>query len=563
MSDNSTTVGSYLASRLEEIGLKHYFAVPGDYNLVLLDKLLENKNLKMISCCNELNAGYAADGYCRATGGASAVFVTYSVGGLSLLNAVAGAYAEDLPMIAVSGGPNTNSEAEFEMLHHTLGLLDYDYQRDIFSKVTAEAVTIHDPREAPTQIDHAIQTALRFRKPVYIEIACNIADAVTSAPNVRSFGGPTASDPLSLNAAVDRAVELLNAATKPVLVAGVKLRSFGAEANFQKLADASGYAIASMPNAKGFFNEQHPHYMGIYWGPVGTPGCGEIVDSSDLCLFAGGTFTDYTTTGHAALINPDKVIQARPNSVVFPNQTFSNVKLTEFLELLATKLKPNDGSMIAYNRIKEEVTPLRPGTPETELSTRQLFSRIQQMLDPDSAVIAETGDSWFNGMQLNLPEGARFEVQMQYGSIGWSVGATLGYSVGAPDRRPIALIGDGSFQLTAQEVSTIIRYGLKPIIFLINNGGYTIEVEIHDGPYNTIKNWNYAELVHVFNSEDGNGFSCKASTEGELEEAIKQATAHDGPALIEVLIHRDDCSKDLLVWGGHVAKNNGRPPRVR
>ncbi|HAH45786.1 MAG TPA: pyruvate decarboxylase, partial [Planctomycetaceae bacterium] len=177
----------------------------------------------------------------------------------------------------------------------------------------------------------------------------------------------------SLNAAVDRAVELLNAATKPVLVAGVKLRSFGAEANFQKLADASGYAIASMPNAKGFFNEQHPHYMGIYWGPVGTPGCGEIVDSSDLCLFAGGTFTDYTTTGHAALINPAKVIQARPNSVVFPNQTFSNVKLAEFLEQLAQKLKPNDGSMIAYNRIKDEATPLRPGTPETELSTRQLF----------------------------------------------------------------------------------------------------------------------------------------------------------------------------------------------
>lgn len=561
MSENSTTVGSYLASRLEEIGLQHYFAVPGDYNLVLLDKLLENKNLEMISCCNELNAGYAADGYCRATGGASAVFVTFSVGGLSLLNAVAGAYAEDLPIIAVSGGPNTNSESEFEMLHHTLGLLDYDYQRDIFSKVTAEAVTIHDPREAPTQIDHAIQTALRFRKPVYIEIACNIADAVTSAPNVRSFAGPTASDPLSLNAAVDRAVELLNAATKPVLVAGVKLRSFGAEANFLKLADACGYAVASMPNAKGFFSEQHPHYMGIYWGPVGTPGCGEIVDSSDLCLFAGGTFTDYTTTGHAALINPAKVIQARPNSVVFPNQTFSNVKLTEFLELLAKKLKPNDGSMIAYNRIKEEVTPLRPGPPETELSTRQLFSRIQQMLDSDSTVIAETGDSWFNGMQLDLPERARFEVQMQYGSIGWSVGATLGYSVGAPDRRPIALIGDGSFQLTAQEVSTIIRYGLKPIIFLINNGGYTIEVEIHDGPYNTIKNWNYAELVHVFNAEDGNGFSCKARTEGELDEAIKQATAHDGPALIEVLIHRDDCSKNLLVWGGHVAKNNGRPPR--
>ena len=561
MSESKTTVGSYLASRLEEIGVQHYFAVPGDFNLVLLDKMLENKNIEMISCCNELNAGYAADGYARATGGSSAVFVTFSVGGLSLINAIAGAYAEDLPVIAVSGGPNTNSEAEFEMLHHTLGGLDYDYPRALFAKVTADAVTIRDPREAPEQIDHAIQTALRFRKPVYIEIACNIASAVTSAPMARSFDGPTASDPVSLNSAVEQAANLLNAAVKPVLVSGVKLRSFGAISEFHKLADASGYAIASMPNAKGFFDEQHPNHMGTYWGPVSSPGCDAIVESADLCLFAGPTFTDYSTAGHAALIDPTKVIQALPNSVVFPNQTYSNVKLAEFLELLATKVKPNNGALLAYKRVQEAVPTLPPGLPETPLLTRQLFARIQQMLEPNSAVLAETGDSWFNGIQLNLPTGSRFEVQMQYGSIGWSVGATLGYSLGAPDRRPIALIGDGSFQLTAQEVSTMIRYGVKPIIFVINNGGYTIEVEIHDGPYNTIKNWNYADLVNVFNAEDGNGWSCKAETEGELEGAIKTAVSHDGPVLIEVIIGRDDCNKNLLVWGGHVGKNNSRPPR--
>jgi TPP-dependent 2-oxoacid decarboxylase len=271
-------------------------------------------------------------------------------------------------------------------------------------------------------------------------------------------------------------------------------------------------------------------------------------------------FTDYSTAGHATLVDPKTMIQALPNSVVFPSQTFSNVKLAEFLEHLAVELKPNNTAFAAYKRIQEDATALTPSAPETPLSTRQLFARIQQMLTPDSTVLAETGDSWFNGMQLELPTGSRFEVQMQYGSIGWSVGATLGYSIGAPDRRPIALIGDGSFQLTAQEVSTIIRYGLKPIIFVMNNGGYTIEVEIHDGPYNTIKNWNYADL---FNADDGNGCSFKAATEGELDGAIKAAVSHDGPVLIEVLIDRDDCNKNLLVWGGHVGKNNGRPPRLR
>ena len=123
------------------------------------------------------------------------------------------------------------------------------------------------------------------------------------------------------------------------------------------------------------------------------------------------------------------------------------------------------------------------------------------------------------------------------------------------------LTGDGSFPLTAQEVSTMIRYGLKPIIFLINNGGYTIEVEIHDGPYNKIQNWNYAELINVFNAEDGNGWSTKVTTEGELAKAIKKALKHDGVVLIEVIIDRDDCSKELLEWGSHVSANNGRPPK--
>ena len=190
-----------------------------------------------------------------------------------------------------------------------------------------------------------------------------------------------------------------------------------------------------------------------------------------------------------------------------------------------------------------------------------MFHSVAKMLTSDSAVVAETGDSWFNGMRLKLPEGARFEIQMQYGSIGWSVGATLGYALGSP-RRVITLVGDGSFQMTAQEVSTMIRYGLKPIIFLINNGGYTIEVEIHDGPHNAIKNWDYAGLMNVFNAGDDKGWGTRVTTQNQLDAAIAQALANDGPSLIEVAIGRDDCSKELLEWGRHVAANNARPPRI-
>jgi pyruvate decarboxylase len=562
MPDNETnTVGSYLAVRLEQIGIRHYFAVPGDYNLILLDELLKNKNLKLIGCCNELNAGYAADGYARANG-VSAVVVTFSVGGLSAINAIAGAYAEDLPVIIISGGPNSNSEAENQLLHHTCGEVRYGYALDIFSHVTAKSVIIRHLKDAPAQIDETISACVRKRKPVYIEIACNIAKLQTSAPKSQRFFIKYSSHPEALTDAVEHATSLLNKASKPVLVAGARLRPWGAIEAFQKLVDVSGYAVATMPNAKGFIPENHPSYIGTYWGSVSSPGTNEIVESADAYLFAGPIFTDYTTTGFTTLINQEKLISVEPDRTHITDQTYNDVIVDEFLTALAGKIKLNKGSLKAYERIRTEYAPELPMKPDKPLTTRRLFNQIEQILDSNSVVIAETGDSWFNGMKLRLPKGSRFEIQMQYGSIGWSVGATLGYELGsAKPCRVVSLIGDGSFQLTAQEVSTMIRYGLKPIIFLINNGGYTIEVEIHDGPYNNIKNWNYAELINVFNAEDGNGWSAKVSTEGELDKALMKALTHDGVSLIEVVIDRDDCSKELLEWGSHVAANNGRPPR--
>lgn len=563
MSTEHWTVGSYLGRRLQQAGIRDYFAVPGDYNLVLLDELISNRDLRMISCCNELNAGYAADGYARATGGPSAVVVTYSVGGLSLLNAVAGAYAEDLPMIAISGGPNTNSAAEWEYLHHTLGNVDYDYQREIFARVTAEAVMIHHPSLAPVAIDRAIDTAMLRRKPVYVEIASNIAGASTSAPIARSFVRQVTSDPDTLAAAVDCATKFLNAADRPVLIAGSKVRAAQAEPALRHLGGTCGYAQASMPNAKSYLSEADDCHMGIYWGPVSTPGCGEIVDAADGLLFAGPVFTDYTTTGHQLGFDANKAVIAHPTSVQLGETHFSNVRMAEFLEVLSERLTPNDGAVKAYERVKTPKHVPESGAPDTALSVRQLFTRIQNMLDDDSTLLVETGDSWFNGMYVDLPDRTRFEIQMQYGSIGWSVGATLGYSLGQSKGRLISCIGDGSFQMTAQEISTMIRYDANPIIFLINNGGYTIEVEIHDGPYNTIKNWDYSRLIDVFGAGEGKAWGCKAATEGELDSAIEQALGRDGLCFIEVMIDRDDCNVNLLRWGNQVARNNSRPSRCR
>jgi indolepyruvate decarboxylase len=217
---------------------------------------------------------------------------------------------------------------------------------------------------------------------------------------------------------------------------------------------------------------------------------------------------------------------------------------------------------VQYKRIRAEPRFDSGAAPETKLMRSEIVRQIQSLLTADTTLIADTGDSWFNGVELKLPGGTRFEVEMQLGSIGWSVPATFGYAVGAPNRRIIAMIGDGSFQLTAQEVAQMIRRKLPVIIFLMNNHGYTIEVEIHDGPYNNIKNWDYAGLVQAFNAEDGRGRGIRVTNGGELADAIKVALAnHDGPTLIECVIDRDDCSSDLISWGRMVAAANARPPR--
>lgn len=554
------TVGSYLATRLEQIGLRHYFGIPGDYNLALFDQLLKNPNLSCISCCNELNAGYAADGYARANG-LAAMLVTYSVGALSAVNATAGHYAEDLPVILISGGPNSHAEPENQILHHSLGEVRYGYVRDMFAPITAAAVIIQSADDAPRLIDQTITACLRHRKPVYLQIACNIAALEVPAPKSFRFINKQTSNPEALKEAVDHAADMLNSAVKPIAVGGVKLRSAGATEAFRQFIDASGYAVAMMPSAKGFFPEEHPNFVGIYWGPVSSPGTEAIVESADVYLFAGPVLSDYASCGHTIEISPNKLIHVGADFVQMPGALYQDIMMDEFLTALAGRIKRNGTSLAAFNRIRTQTLPEPPLERDAPIRTRRLFAIIQGMLNANTTLIAETGDSWFNSINLSLPAGSTFELQMQYGSIGWSVGATLGYQLAVqPSRRVIACIGDGSLQMTVQELSTIIRYGLKPIIFVLNNGGYTIEVEIHDGPYNIIKNWNYAELVSAFNGSDGNGWGCRVRTEGEVRDAIDKALAHNGLSVIEVVIDRDDCSRDLLEWGTRVCVSNSRPP---
>jgi pyruvate decarboxylase len=285
------SLGQHIATRLVQIGVSEFFGVPGDYNLQLLDELEKGTGLTGRWCCNELNAGYAADGYARAKGVGCCV-VTFTVGGLSAINAIAGAYAENLPVICICGGPNSNDFASNRLIHHTLGRkFDFMQELNCFKEVTAEQVVIHSLADAHEEIDKAISAAVFHSKPVYICVCCNLAGlhhpSFDSSPIPYSLSTKQ-SNPRSLEAAVEAAAAFLGGKQKPVALAGSLLRVGKAQTQFLEFVKAAGYPFANMAAAKGLVPESSEQYMGTYWGQISAPYVSEVVESADAYLVAGG-----------------------------------------------------------------------------------------------------------------------------------------------------------------------------------------------------------------------------------------------------------------------------------
>ncbi|MFT9095024.1 MAG: thiamine pyrophosphate-binding protein [Gluconobacter cerinus] len=559
------TVGHYLAERLTQIGLKHHFAVAGDYNLILLDQLIEHGGMKQIYDCNELNCSFAAEGYARANGAAAAI-VTFSVGAISAMNGLGGAYAENLPVILISGAPNSNDHGSGRVLHHTIGTTDYNYQMEMVKHVTCAAESITSADNAPEKIDHVIRTALREKKPAYLEIACNVANAPCARPGpVSSLLAHLTPDTDSLNAALDESAAFVEKASKVVILVGSKLRASDALDETIALADKLGCAVTVMAAAKSFFPETHPGFRGVYWGEVSSPGVEDVVKSADVVITLAPVWNDYSSVGWRDLVRGERVLEVDPHRVTVAGKTFEGFRLKEFVTALTERVSSKPASLAAgYAPVK------LPVADQTKpLTNDEMTRQINELVDGKTTLFAETGDSWFNAIRMNLPEGAKVESEMQWGHIGWSVPSMFGNAMGSPERQHVLMVGDGSFQLTAQEVAQMVRYELPVIIFLINNYGYVIEIKIHDGPYNYIQNWDYAALINCFNQgvpgeESGKyGLGLHATTGAELAEAIEKAKKNTrGPTLIECKLDRTDCTETLVEWGKFVAAANSRKPTL-
>jgi len=544
----TATVGTYLAGRLYEAGVKHIFGVPGDYVLEFFQCLEESK-VKVVTNCNELNAGYAADAYARANG-IGAVCVTYGVGGLSLCNATMGSFAERVPVITISGGPPTSEEKYQHLLHHTIG--DMKRQLEVYQKATEYAVILTNPEQAPLQIDEAIRACVKSKRPVYIEIPRDLAFAPCKKPAPLKLEPAIKSDKAALKEAVEEAAAMLNKSKRPLALLGVELHRFGLRKEAASFIARTGYDFVTTLLGKSIIPEDHPRFAGIYGSPAGWESARKLEQRADAVIGLGALMTDIHLGGRLTFTDPVKMIMANSDSVRIKNHIYKNVSLKDFMAGLKKALKTKKAPPLKREYpLGDPKKPFRVKPPE-KITHERFYRRMNRYIRDENVIIAETGDSMFSAAELYLPRRTQFIDQAFYLSIGYSVPATLGVKIAMPGRRTITFVGDGSFQVTAQELSTICRHKLNPVIFLINNDGYLVERVMMDGAFNDLNMWKYHMLPEVF----GWGWGAKVKTEGELEAALVRAGKEkDKLALIEVVLDKWDCCPGLLKIGQSFKKS--------
>jgi len=521
------TIGGYLVSRLRDYGLKDIFGIPGDFVLQLYG-MLEESPIRVVGTTREDNAGYAADAYARMNG-LGAVCVTYCVGGLSLCNSIAGAYAEKSPVVVISGAPGIDERRNDPLLHHRVK--DFHTQREVFEKITVAAASLDDPLTAFRKIDECLDACVRFKRPVYLEIPRDRVQTESVYPHEPVADKPK-SEKHALQESIAEASDIISSAKKPVIIAGVEVHRFGLREEVLKLAESTNIPLCATLLGKSVVSEKHPLYLGVYEGAMGRETIRKYVEESDCVILLGTFMTDINLGIYTASLDPSRCIYATSEQLRIRHHHFHDVLLPDFIKGLV-KAKPKATKRTLPAGHPPEMEPFEP-KETAPVTVKRLFARINQMLGEDMVVLADVGDSLFAAADLTIYQHTEFISPAYYTSMGFSIPAALGVQVADANKRPIVLVGDGAFQMTCTELATVLRHGFNPIVLVMNNKGYTTERFLQDGPFNDIPNWNYHRLPDLL----GGGWGFEVHTEGDLEKALRAALANKDTFSI-VNIHLD------------------------
>lgn len=530
-------VGQYLMDAVNAAGVDKIFGVPGDFNLAFLDDIISHDQVEWIGNTNELNASYAADGYARING-LGALVTTFGVGELSAVNGIAGSYAERVPVIAITGAPTRAVESAGKYVHHSLGEGTFDDYRKMFEPITTAQGYITS-ENATTEIPRLIQAAINERRPVHLHLPIDVA--MTEIDVSKSFQ-PEARDDQDVSHYIQMIEDKLNSAKQPVIITGHEINSFGLHSELEQFVNQTHIPVAQLSLGKGAFNEENEHYLGIFDGSIAEENVKNYVNQSDAILNIGAKLTDSATAGFSFEFDIDDVVMINHNYFKMNETISEQVALPHLIKGLMSISYKNKSEFPMYQRPKEHDYQV----DHEPLTQATYFKMMQDFLQLDDILIAEQGSSFFGAYDLALYKDNTFIGQPLWGSIGYTLPATLGTQIAAPHRRNVLLIGDGSLQLTVQSLSTMIRQQLKPIIFVVNNDGYTVERLIHGmkEPYNDIHMWDYKTLPAVFGGD--NVVVHDVNTSHELKETFEKINAHsDCMHFVEVKMAIEDAPAKL------------------
>ena len=522
------TVIQHVLGRLADIGIGDIFGVAGDFAFPIQDAIVQHSGINWIGCCNELNAAYAADGYARVRG-VGALSTTYGVGELGAISAIGGAYAENVPIFHLTGMPTTTAQHKRELVHHTLGNGEFDFFAKMAGPVVCASAII-TPQNAVYETERLIAEAFYHRRPVYMAIPADVADCevLGSAQPLE----PLRSNPESVSAVTEAIMSALDRAEAACILPGILTKRIGLQSALQAFVDASGVPFATMFGDKSVLDEQQPSFIGMYDGRLMNPDVRAYVESCDQVVTVGTIMTDFNTGAFTARLDPMKTIAIKHHFTRVGRQEFHDVEIGDVLSSLTSRVK---------RRAREtslQPTALGPmaGAGDDAITAGVLYPRWADFLRPGDIIVAETGTSSMGLAFAPVPKGASFHNQTLWGAIGWATPAAFGAAVAAPDRRVVLFTGEGSHQLTAQEVSQMGRRGLKPTIFVLNNSGYLIERLLCRNPniaYNDVAAWRYSELPHALGCDGW--FTARVTTCGDLDKALQQAGQNGSASYIEVV----------------------------
>lgn len=529
----------YLVKKLEELGINDFFGLPGDYNFNILYAIENNPNTNWIGCTNELNAGYAADGYARERG-YGALVTTYGVGELSAINAIAGSFAENVPVINIVGVPTTKIIANKTRVHHNFQEVEPYTYAEAFKNVT-ETTAFLNRDNAKLEIDRVLKVFVKERRPVYIAIPIDIAEMEISD---RDVDYDWISDAEALNKVVNMISEKIRKSNKPVILGDTLIKRYDSRVEYKEFVEKSGIPAVNFLMGTNLLDSDLKNNLGTYFSRFRNPAAQKALEETDCLIAVGAIYSDLNSFGFNLPYKINSQIAIYGTHVYIEGIRYDNIKMSEVLSALSEAVEPRE-FIIEKTPVKYEKT----STPVGKLTSDYIYPRLQEFLKENDILIAETGIIPHGVAQMEYPENSELVSQTLWGSIGWSTPATFGTCMASRNKRVILFTGEGSHQLTAMELGSMLRYGVKPVVIVLNNKGYTIERLLSNNPedkFNDVMQMNYSKFARVF---EGDIWSTRVETQDDFDKALKVTQIMNKLCYIEVVTDPDDMpelSKELI-----------------